>query len=708
MSEKDRSRNTVKPWRITSFIVALGIVFTVFSLRLFSLQILQGDVYTAQAEENRILEIFEPTQRGVIYDRNGIVLARNVASYNVIITPAFLPDDAGAQQEIFRQLSLLTGTPLNKGSVDDPLIPCGDNLGISQMAEKGVTFAPYQPVHVKCDVSKDIALIVEERAVDWPGVGIEIEPVRDYPTGGLMMTASFIGYLGPIPASLEQYYRDLGFLPNRDKIGYAGVEWYFQDVLSGTNGRRVVEVDVAGQILRDLEAPIPSEPGLNLKLTIDTKFQNAVEAILVSEINGWNAFLGRTLSNKGVAIVMNPKTGEILALVSYPTYENNRFARFIPLSYYLQLAEDPLKPLINHAIGGEFPVGSVFKLVTAVGALNEGVVTPDQMVQTPGLITITEKFSPNDPGYSREFVDWNRAGFGQLDFIGGLANSSNVYFYKLGGGYPGEIEPGLGICRLYPYAHALGYGDPRDYAAEVLQDLSLEDYEGIELPGQAYGLVPSPTWKRINQGENWSIGDTYIAGVGQGFVLSTPLQVMLSAATIANDGRLMRPTLLREIVDDEGKVIQPFKPDMVWDLTQTPIIPTYANPAALGTCKLTDAPLRTIEPWVFDTVQAGMRGAVTFGTLLEPFEGMTIAAAGKTGTAEYCDLTALKQGRCVYGGWPTHSWTVAYAPNDNPEIVVVAFVYNGGEGASVAAPIVRRIIDAYFDLKSIDTSLGGP
>ncbi len=420
---------------------------------------------------------------------------------------------------------------------------------------------------------------------------------------------------------------------------------------------------------------------------------------MLGEIQSWNDYFAETRITSGVVLAMNPQTGEVLAMISYPTYENNRMARVIPSYYYRQLNTDVRDPLMNHAVGAELPVGSVFKLSTAVGALNEGVVTPEQKVTTPPSIFTTEKFTPNDPGRSREFVDWNKAGFGSLDFVHGLAYSSNVYFYQLGGGtdgvtnVPNDIPGGLGICRLGTYARALGYGA----------------YPGIELPDEADGLIPTPKWKRIAHGENWSTGDTYIASVGQGFVIATPLQVLMSATTIANDGKLMRPTIIHHITDSEGKIISPFLPDLKWDITTDPVIDIYSDPTSAGGCeaKLTGEQT-TVAPWVVEKVQQGMRLAVTRSTLEDVFAGFSIAAAGKTGTAEYCDTFANEKGLCLPGNWPTHSWTVAYAPYEDPEIAVVAFVYNGEEGASVAGPIVRRVLDAYFGIKIIDSRLGSP
>lgn len=701
--------NHIKPFRIWLFLLVIFAVFIAFVVRLVLLQVVEHNDWVAKAQENSVESFNIPAARGIIYDRNGTILARNIASYNIVLTAGYLPDDAGATQEIFRELSKLIDLPVNRNEIspENPYVPCVSDHGIQQIAEYGEASQPFSPVKVKCDVDERTAMIVQETAVDWPGVGVEIQPIRDYPTNSL--TSTIVGFLGPIPASQEQQYREQGFDPNRDKVGYAGLELQYNSLLAGKNGKKVAEIDVAGQVTRtDIEPPIAPIPGESLKLTIDTRLQQAAETILTKEMTDWNNYFGRIVYSSGVVIVMNPKTGEILSMVSYPNYENSRMSRFIPAYYYEQLVEDPTNPLLNHAVGDVLPTGSVFKLVTGVGALNEGVVTPDQVIETPPKLVVTEKYYANDPGNSRDFVDWNEAGFGQLDFIGGLANSSNVYFYKLGGGYKDEIPEGLGICRLKTYAEALGYGEAA----------------GIGLPDEADGLIPDPRWKRITHSESWSSGDTYIASVGQGYVLSTPMQVLLSAAIIANDGKFMQPTLIREVIDSEGNIvprwrteegdivdtptpgsiqISPFTPNLKWDITKDPVIQVYGETTIRG-CEPIPGEKKTVEPWVLQKVREGMRMAVTRGTLEKQFEGATISAAGKTGTAEYCDKYAQEQNRCIYGNWPTHAWTVGFAPYENPEIAVVAFVYNGGEGASVAGPIVRRVMEAYFELKTIDTA----
>lgn len=675
-------------WRMRVFLIAMVVVFGFYTLRLIDLQVVQGAELLSRAEENRIRTINLATQRGSIYDRNGYPLATNTASYNVVITPAGLPADEGAVQEIYRRLGELIDWPASQGELTDEVVkafsPCETDLGISQIVFIQDTNAPYSPVRIKCNIDQKTAMIVREKASDWPGVGIEIEPVREYPTGQL--TAEIIGFLGPIPADMEREYGDQGFVSGRDKVGYAGVEYSMQAELGGKNGLRTIEEDAAGKEIRDLVDQIDPLPGNNIRLTIDTRLQLAARTALVEEMRGWNAFLNENRMTNGVVIAMNPKTGEILALVSYPSYENNRLARLIPAYYYEQLIRDPHKPLFNHAISSEHPPGSVYKLAAAIGVLNEGVIDLNYKIKDPGKITILQKFSPNDPGIPRDYVCWDEYGHGEVDWMHGVAWSCDVFFYKISGGYQDEVPAGLNVWRMKEYAEVLGYGA----------------LTGIELPGEATGLVPDPDWKRRTVGENWATGDTYIASMGQGFVLATPLQVLVSIATLANDGKYMRPTIIREIFDADGKITRPFEPEMVWDITQDPLIDVFDENQFLTGEK------KVVEPWVVQKAKEAMRMVVQEGGTAEaPFKGEIIPSAGKTGTAEYCDDVAQSQNRCTPGNWPAHAWYVGYAPFDDPEIAVVAFVYGGNEGATVAAPVVRKVFEAYFELKTIDANLTG-
>lgn len=682
MNRNTKKIHGLQNWRFRVIYLFLILIFLFFGFRLLDLQIINAQDFIDQAEENRRTNISLPTDRGIILDRNGIVLAKNAASYNVVITPADLPVDEGAMQEVFRQLSEVIDVPVSNGQLTEEVVrnfsPCNTDLGISEIVVIADTNAPYTPMQITCDIDEDIAMLIESKSDQWPGVSLELEPIREYPTGEL--TSEIIGFLGPIPELLAEYYSDLGFVPGRDKVGYAGVEATMQDVLGGTNGLRVVEEDVAGKVIRDLEAPIEPEPGLNIKLTIDTRLQEAAKAALIGNIDWWNRWFNDTRFTNGVVIAMNPKTGEILALVSYPTYENNRMARYIPAYYYEQLSADPNRPLFNHAISAEHPPGSVYKIVTAIGAINEEVLSPYRSLETPYSIFVTDKYLENEVGFQREFVDWKDGGHGQANFFKALSDSVNVYFYKVSGGYQDEVNPGLGIYRMSEYAKALGFGE----------------VTGIELPGEADGLNPTPTWKRINLSEIWSTGDTYIAAMGQGYVLATPLQVLVSFAIVANDGKYMQPTIIREILDDDGNVVQEFEPQLKWDVTQDPVIEIYdENNLPTGEKKV-------IESWVIDLTQQALRQTVTEGTAASIFERVEIPTSGKTGTAEYCDNIAQEKGLCIQGAWPAHAWYVGYGPTDDPEIAVVAFVYNGTEGSSVSAPIVRQVLEAYFDLKEID------
>ncbi|MHB8088320.1 MAG: penicillin-binding protein 2 [Anaerolineaceae bacterium] len=677
----------LEPWRFNAIYILLGLILVVYVIRLFSLQIINGKDYLAQSEENRLTGVSVSTTRGNIYDRNGTVLAQNVASFDIVITPAYLPTDPGTMEDVFRQLSELINVPVTNGVINDTTVkyftPCQTDFGIKEIYYIGDTNEPFSPVKVKCNVSQEIAMTIREKENEWQGVGVAVQQVRQYPTGNL--TSEVVGFLGPITAEDEDYYVDRGFVAGTDKIGFAGTERELNDILMGKNGTRLIEVDNAGKEIRDVEPPVEAVPGNSVTLTIDSRLQSAARTALIAEIEYWNTYLGRIQSQNGVVIAMNPKTGEILAMVSYPNYENNRLERLIPEYYYNQLSQDPLKPMLNYAIAAEQPPGSVYKIVAAIGALNEKVVTPEQQLECPGTISVIQKFSPNDPGTPRLYYSYDREGHGICDFLKGFRLSDDVYFYKIGGGFNEEVPgTGLGADRLAEYAKALGF----------------DRYTGIELPGEVQGLIPDPTWKRIYRAENWSTGDTYITTIGQGYVLATPLQVLQSFAILANDGKYMQPTIIKDVLDSQGNVIKPFEPTLVWDITKDPLINELDdNNKPTGT-------KYTVEPWVVDKVKEAMRLVVVDGTATKAFPNEEIPSAGKTGTAEYCDNVAQLKDLCKPENWPTHSWYVGYAPYDDPEIAVVAFVYNGGEGASVAAPIVGKVLEAYFELKAIDSASG--
>jgi len=263
MNNGKYEKPTIDLKRFRWIYLIIAVVFVYYIAQLFNYQIVQGKEFQAQAEENRTKVISIPTERGMIFDRNGIVLARNVAQYNVTVTPANLPDSAGKTREIFDQLSALIGIPVSQGEVNDQTAsafsPCYTTLGIEQVVEIADSLWPFQPTRLKCNIDKQTAMVIKEKAIDWPGIEVEVEQIREYPTGN--QTAEIIGFLGPIPEVLLDYYTEQGFVSGRDKVGYMGIENSMQDVLAGKNGRRVVEVTVGGEIVRDIEEPVEPVPG---------------------------------------------------------------------------------------------------------------------------------------------------------------------------------------------------------------------------------------------------------------------------------------------------------------------------------------------------------------------------------------------------------------------------------------------------------------
>lgn len=656
--------------------IALALLGAAYQL--VRLQIAGFDAFAERALDNRQQRLTLPAPRGVVYDRNGVLLAQNVPAISVLITPALLPEDAGRLAELYARLSELTGVPISTPPLDAGNATgnrIGDDSpspGIQELVFLQETNAPYRPVVIAPDISREKALVLGAELRSLPGVQLEVRALRDYPTGAL--TAHVVGYMGPITEDQSDYYVNLGFDPARDRIGYAGIENRMQDVMAGRNGYKEVEVDVAGRELRTLgegQAPVP---GQSVVLTIDVRLQAAAAAALANRMKIENQIAQADTNplrppqpvTNGVAIAINPQTGEVLAMVSLPTYDNAMFSRFIPATYYQEMADHPYKPLFNNAISGEYPPGSVFKVAVAAGALQEGVVTADQVIFDPGEIIITNRYFPNDPGKTRRVVCYNRAGHGDVNFIRGIAVSCDVYFYALGGGYEagGVQDGGLGIDRLHNYATMLGF----------------DQLTGIELPGERKGLMPTRDWKRLNIGENWSTGDTYIASIGQGYVLSTPLQVLMAYTPFINrDGYVRKPTLIREMRDGEGNVLR------------TASVQNHSQTA--------------LTPYVIEQVSLGLRQVMIDGTGKKlGVEGMNLA--GKSGTAEYCDNVAQAADRCQYGSWPAHAWMVAYAPYEKPEIAVVVFVYSGEEGSTVAGPVAQEIIDAYFALKGMSPAAG--
>lgn len=749
------------------FQAAIFAVFLIFSVRLYQLQIIEYEDFNAQANENRLNLVPIEASRGAIRDRYGVRLAYNVPAYNVVIVPADLPDSEDEIFAIYNRLSALVGVPPTR----EQAIESNSNLrSIEELVDEGEGIAPFRAVLIASDIEQRVMMQILEEKIYMPGVDIQVVGVREYPYGTTTLsTAHILGYLGPVSAEEADSLRDQGIDPRFVRTGYEGLERFLEAQLAGVRGGRVIEVDVAGEQLA-VVSETPPIAGDSVRLTIDYELQARAEQILVQYLSYRNnpnyyAERGQTFprgqSTQGVIIAMNPNTGEILALVSWPSYDNSRFARGIDVEYYLDVIEDVSRPLVNNAIKGLYPPGSVWKLLTAAAVAEEDVINPAQMLDDAGQLILENRYAPNDQAASQRFVCWLRQGHGRVDLVRSIAYSCDVYFYQVGGGnnnISSEVlrTGGLGIANLFRYSTATGIG------SEL----------GIELPFEAAGRMPDEDWKRRNYGENWSTGDTYNAAFGQGYVTVTPLQLLAQTAALINGGTLFQPTIIREFYDEESNVISPFEPQVLRtiDLADVPVgeditllpledmmmygptslvctceeespyydpyrcDPTgYRNQVNVGTdiapdwrqyqvhiplnytfngaiCQpirftSAESPYRPafVSQESLDYVSEGMYSAVTIegGTARTAnLNDLGIQVMGKTGTAEYCDDVARPLGYCVPGQWPAHAWYVGAAPYENPEIVIIGFMYNGAEGSFMALPMVRETMRAYFELKA--------
>jgi penicillin-binding protein 2 len=494
-----------------------------------------------------------------------------------------------------------------------------------------------------------------EAGWDLPGVSVEEAPVREYPAGPTL--AHILGFTGSIPSAELADYTRRGYAIY-DIVGRSGLEATYENMLRGAKGEKMIEVDAAGRELRVVGQPAPPLAGDSLVLALDLDFQRQVEDILQAALESLGA---RT----GAVVAIDPRNGAVKALVSLPTFDNNMFSTGASPGEFAALLEDSDRPLLNRSISGLYPPGSTFKMITAAAALQEGVVDPGTRIVCPGMIVIPNQY---DPAVTYPFVCWNRGGHGAVNTVEAIAQSCDVYFYEVSGGYHeyGANQPGLGSERLGHYARLFGLGEPT----------------GIELLGEATGRVPSPDWLSDTKGMVWTTGRTYQMGIGQSDTLVTPLQLASVTAAVANGGHLLEPHLVDKVVDPNGAVVE--RPG--GEIRTLPVDPSYLA-----------------------VVREGMRGAVTHGTALASWSKLPteIAVAGKTGTAEFCDPVVTNHGVfCRYtkdGNLLTHAWFVAFAPYDDPEIALAVFIDGSGldhviEGSQVAAPVAADVLRAYFHL----------
>ncbi|HMK60491.1 MAG TPA: penicillin-binding protein 2 [Dissulfurispiraceae bacterium] len=568
------------------FLVVTG-VLSVILLRLIQLQIIDGTMYRQQSENNRLRIMSSPAPRGIIYDRNGIALVKNVPFYSAYIM--YDPTrriDTAALSLLMNEDRQILEAKLNRQ----------DN-------------SPFVPIRLKQGLSFQEVARLEARRSDFPGLFIQTDVGRSYPFG--KTGAHVIGYLGkmtPSQASSAEFHD----LPPETLVGQWGVEALYDKQLRGVAGGRFIEVDALGREHR-LIRQNPALRGQDVKLSIDIRMQKAVE-----EAFGEKA---------GALVALKVDTGEVLALESLPSFDPNQFTDGISSADWKKLTEDKRKPMMNRALQSQYPPGSTFKIVVAIAGLEEGVITPDTRVNCTGGIK-----------YGKwTFGCWKHEGHGIVDLHKAIRESCDVYFY--------EVGKRLGIDKINKYAMALGLGKPT----------------GLALVKERSGLIPSAEWKRAKRGQEWYLGETLNAAIGQGYVAATPMQLALMMTTVVNGGRVLAPTL----IDDPKEISIRSKIDL--------------------------------KPETLRLVKDGLSAVVNEnGGTAKVAESTLVKIGGKTGTAQVVG----KAKSLLDERYMDHAWFVAFAPVDKPEIALSVFVEHGGHGGSAAAPLAKKAIEAYFNDKS--------
>lgn len=539
--------------RIRLFFLLILISLMIIFFRAFWLQIMEGESFREIAEGNRIRIQTIKAPRGVMYDREGTLLLRNVPNFVLSLTPADLPEGDLERQQIIDKIATILG-----------IFP----EEINQMLEEAPPFS-YEPIEIQEHIEYKKALLLQTQIRILGGVNLDIKDSREYLASD--STAHLIGYTGKITEEGLELSENEAYLLT-DIIGKTGLEYYYEDILRGVDGKKRIEVDSLGKE-KKVVASQKSESGKNLTLTVNLELQKILNENLKQVVD-------RTGSPGGAAVAIDPRNGEVLALISAPNYDNNKFVKGITPEEFQNLVNDPARPLFTRAISGQYPSGSTIKPVIAAAALEEEIITPTTTVLSTGGI----KAGPNF------FPDWKAGGHGLTDVRKAIAESVNTFFYTIGGGF--EDFTGLGVDRINEYARQFGLGEPL----------------GLDLPGEASGFLPTKQWKESAKKERWYLGDTYHLAIGQGDILVTPLQVASFTATIANGGILYQPHLAKSIYDpnnDQKIMINP-----------------------------TNIRENFIQSSYLKVVREGLRQAVTSGSAAA-LASLPVPAAGKTGTAQF-------------------------------------------------------------------------
>ena len=588
--------------RVVVGAVAIMLLICVLIARLYYLQIIQYDYHSTLSENNRVHVQPIPPTRGLIFDRNGVIVADNRPSFSLSMTR----ERAGNWQEV-----LDTIVEVLELSADDRAL-------FEKRMRQGRR--PFEPVPILFELNEEQIARVAVNQFRLPGVEVVAQLVRHYPQGAHF--AHSVGYVGRINEKELKSLDPVNY-SGTHHIGKTGIERFYEDDLHGQVGYEEVETNARGRVLRVLKRTDP-KPGKDIVLSLDIKLQEAAEAALG----------GR----RGAVVALDPRTGEVLAMVSQPSFDPNLFVTGISFKAYAELRDSIDRPLFNRVLRGLYPPGSTIKPAVAIAGLDSGVVNASSRVFDPGYYQL--------PNYDHKYRNWNRSGDGWVDLDTAIMRSNDTYFY--------DLAHKMGIDRLSSYMNKFGIG----------QRVSLDMFE------ESAGLMPSREWKRATRRQAWFPGETLILGIGQGYMQATPLQLAQATALIANKGVWNRPHLAKTI---EGQV------------------PVDDNP-------MENIVLRDKSDWAKVThgMEQVMHGAR--GTARKAATGAQYRIAGKSGTAQ---VVAIKQGEKydrnkLQERHRDHALFVAFAPADNPKIVVSVMVENGESGSGVAAPVVRQIMDAWL------------
>jgi penicillin-binding protein 2 len=595
--------------RLIFIAVFIVLIFAVFVVRLFQLQVVEGEDLGNRARRNSVRTVRLEAPRGDIVDRFGRELATTRPAFGVQVMPAELRE---------RELTLAA-----LGSLLDR-----DPSELSERVGNPRGRTRFQSVRIARDLPYDSRTRVESHLYALPGVFTDVSPRRYYVGGSL--AAHVLGYTGEIQVEqLEK--RSFADYRSGDVIGQAGVESRFESVLRGRAGGRNVVVDVAGRVDEVLDE-VEATPGGTLMLTIDRDLQRVAEDAFLPDVIGGE-------EKRGAVVVLDPRNGDVLALVSQPTFDPNSFAGGIDSATWKQLAESEGRPIQNRALAGQYPPGSTYKVFLAAAGLEEGAIDLDERVFCPGSFKLGR----------RTYRCWKRGGHGSVNLHEALMRSCDVYFYQLG------LK--LGIDRIAFFSNGFHLGRRT----------------GIALGNESAGIVPTQAWKERRFDEVWLKGETVSASIGQGFNLTTPMQLAVAYAAIANGGTIFRPRILLRQTGPDGTVEQGPEPE---SLGKVPVSPVH-----LATIT------RALEDVVHGEGGTGGRARIP-----------GVRVAGKTGTAQVVRLkeTEELEEEKIPFKFRDHGWFAAFAPVEAPEIVVVALAEHGGHGGSAAGPIVNAILTRYF------------